>query len=241
LAEAIRLEANLKMTADIAENLIRVRERIHGACDRAGRRYEDVTVVGITKTFGPDAVEALVRAGVSDIGENRVQEMLEKKSRVTTPCRWHLVGTLQRNKAARVVGEVELIHSVDRLKLAETLSRVGVEGQTDTRVLLEVNTSGEATKHGFAPDEVVDAAGRVSELARVDLDGLMTIGPLSGDDTLVRRAFEQLRRLKEDAEAALGRDLRHLSMGMTGDFETAIEEGATLIRLGRVLLGERPH
>ncbi len=227
------------MTVRIEDNLARVRERVQHACDRAGRRAEDVTIVGITKTFGPESVEALVNLGVTDIGENRVQELLEKKTKVTAPCRWHLVGTLQRNKAARIIGEVELIHSLDRFSLAETLSRLGVERNIDIRVLLEVNTSGEASKHGFDPEHVIDAVGRVGELSRLRLDGLMTIGPLTDDGTSIRRAFRLLRRLNEDAGEALGRALPHVSMGMTDDFEVAIEEGATLIRLGRALLGER--
>jgi pyridoxal phosphate enzyme (YggS family) len=227
------------MSRHIAENLLRVQERIRSACDRSGRRYEDVTIVGITKTFGADSVDALVRAGVVDIGENRVQEFLEKKPGVTGACRWHLVGTLQRNKAPKVIGQFELIHSVDRLKLAETLSRLSGERDVDTHILLEVNTSGEETKHGFEPADVIDAAGRIDGLARLELDGLMTIGPLTGDLTRGRGAFGTLRGLKEEAEKALGRDLRHLSMGMTGDFEAAVEEGATLVRLGRILLGTR--
>jgi len=224
---------------EIAENVLRVQERVRGACDRSRRRYEDVTIVGITKTFGPDRVDALVRAGIADVGENRVQEFLEKKPGVTMPCRWHLVGTLQRNKASKVIGQFELIHSVDRISLAETLSRLGLDSGVDTRILLEVNTSGEASKHGFNPDEAVDAVCRVGELAGLEIEGLMTIGPLTDDHARVRRAFQELRRLKEESERALGRDLRHLSMGMTGDFEIAVEEGATLVRLGRVLLGER--
>ncbi|UCH84944.1 MAG: YggS family pyridoxal phosphate-dependent enzyme [Candidatus Latescibacterota bacterium] len=227
------------MTLEIAENLLRVQERVRGACDRSQRRYEDVTIVGITKTFGPDRVDALVQAGIENVGENRVQEFLDKKPRVTMPCRWHLVGTLQRNKATKVIGQFELIHSVDRIKLAETLSRLGSERARSTHILLEVNTSGESTKHGFGPDEVADVVGRVDEMPRLELDGLMTIGPFTDDLVRVRRAFQRLKRLKEDAERALGRNLRHLSMGMTDDFEIAIEEGATLIRLGRVLLGER--
>lgn len=227
------------MSRHVAENVLRVQERIRGACDRSGRRYEDVKIVGITKTFGADSVDALVRAGVGTIGENRVQEFLEKKPNVTEACQWHLVGTLQRNKAPKVIGQFELIHSVDRLKLAETLSRLSGERDVDTHILLEVNTSGESTKHGFEPGDVIDAASRIDGLARLELDGLMTIGPLTGDLTRVRGAFENLRGLKEDAEKALGRDLPHLSMGMTGDFEVAVEEGATLVRLGRILLGKR--
>ncbi|UCG53459.1 MAG: YggS family pyridoxal phosphate-dependent enzyme [Candidatus Latescibacterota bacterium] len=228
------------MTGSIDENLSRVRERIQRACDRVGRRFDDVTIVGVTKTFGPEVVEALVKAGVVDIGENRIQEFIEKKAEVKIDCRWHLVGTLQRNKAPKAIGQFDLIHSVDRLKLAQTLSRLGEEREIDTRVLIEVNTSGEASKHGFSPEDVTDAAGIISELPRLDLGGLMTVGPLTDDLVSVRRSYQTLFRLKEHTESALGTRLRHLSMGMTDDFEIAVEEGATLVRLGRVLLGERP-
>lgn len=223
----------------IRENLERVNERIELACQRVGRRVDEVTVVAVTKTHGPQAVDAVVAAGVSDIGENRVQEFLKKKAEVTRPCRWHLVGTLQRNKAGKVVGECELIHSVDRVKLAETVSRLSGERGVTTRVLLEVNTSRELTKHGFEPEEVPAAVDAIALLPGVQLEGLMTIGPLTDDEAMVRRAFQSLFRLKHKVEGAVTNPVPHVSMGMSDDFEIAIEEGATLVRLGRVLLGPR--
>jgi len=199
-----------------------------------------VIIVGVTKTFGPEMVDALIEAGVCDIGESRIQEFQEKKPGVVHPCRWHLIGTLQRNKAKKAIGECELIHAVDGLRLAEALSRLGGENGITTPVLLEVNTSGESTKHGFGPDELLAAAARVAVLPNLRLDGLMTIGPFTVDRDRVRRSFEVLRNLRDGVERTLGRPLRHLSMGMSDDFEIAVEEGATLVRLGRVLLGERP-
>jgi pyridoxal phosphate enzyme (YggS family) len=224
----------------IEANVREVRERIERACARAGRGADEVIIVGVTKTFGPDMVDALIEAGVCDIGESRIQEFQEKKPRVVRPCRWHLIGTLQRNKAKKAIGEFELIHAVDGLRLADTLNRLGREYDVTTSILLEVNTSGESTKHGFAPDELVTTAGEVAVLPNLRLDGLMTVGPFTDDRERVRRSFEMLRNLRDQVESAIGRPLRHLSMGMSDDFEIAVEEGATMVRLGRVLLGERP-
>jgi len=223
----------------IADNLKRVRERIESACARVGRGPGSVTLVGVTKTHGADVVSAAIRAGVTDVGENRIQEFLDKRDAVEGECRWHLIGTLQRNKARRAMNQFALIHSVDRLKLAETLSRLGAEGDITSRILLEVNMSREETKHGFAPAEVPDAVAKISELPNLELRGLMTIGPLTDDMTRVRRAFQSLFRLREKISESSGLDMPHLSMGMTDDFEIAIEEGATIIRVGRVLFGAR--
>ena len=227
------------MNKQIKDNLEIVRDRIARACARSGRGVDEVTIVAVTKTHGPEVVDAVVEAGVVDVGENRIQEFLEKKQHVTRACRWHLVGTLQRNKATKALGQFEMIQSVDRLRLAETLSRLSVERGLETRVLIEVNTSGEATKHGVAPDEVVDLAGAVRELPGLLLDGLMTIGPLTDDESRIRQSFQLLREIRSRAEEELGATLRHLSMGMSDDFDIAVEEGATIIRLGRVLFGER--
>jgi len=228
------------MREKIAHNLASVCERIEEACRRVGRSKNDVMIVGVTKTFAPDMVDALVEAGVENVGENRIQEFLEKKPRVTRPCRWHLVGTLQRNKATKAIGQFDFIHSVDRLELAETLSRLGEERGITTRILLEVNTSGEETKHGFTPVDVVKAAAQIALLPSLSLEGLMTVGPLTDDPAAVRRSFERLRTLRDWAQTGLDAPLLHLSMGMSDDFEIAVEEGATMVRLGRVLLGERP-
>jgi hypothetical protein len=226
-------------TESTIENVARARERIAAALERSGRSGEDVTIVGVTKTFGPERVEELVRAGITDVGENRVQEFLDKKSRVSLPCRWHLVGTLQRNKAAKVIGEVHLIHSLDGLKLAETLSRLAADRGITVRALVQVNTSGEETKHGLKPEELIDTLARIVRLPNLLVNGLMTIGPLTDDPAERRRSFFSLRNLRGRAEDELGIELPELSMGMSDDFEEAVEEGATIVRLGRVLLGDR--
>jgi pyridoxal phosphate enzyme (YggS family) len=230
----------LALSERIETNVRVVRERIEEACRRAGRGAGEVTLVGVTKTCGPEVVDALIAAGVSDIGESRIQEYHQKKPAVTRSCRWHFIGTLQRNKASRAIGEFELVHSVDSLRLVETLSRLGQERDTTTRILLEVNTSGEPTKHGFGAADVVTAAEKAAAMPGIHLDGLMTIGPFTGEPGSIRRSFAELRTLRERVQDALGRRLSHLSMGMSDDFEIAVEEGATIVRLGRVLVGERP-
>jgi pyridoxal phosphate enzyme (YggS family) len=223
----------------IAENVRRVRERVAGALARAGRT-DEVTIVAVTKTFGPEVVDAVVAAGIADIGENRVQEFLAKSLRVAHPCRWHLVGPLQRNKATKAIGRFHLLHAIDGVRVAEALDRLGGERDTRTRVLLEVNTSGERSKHGVHPDQTPAAAAAIAALPRVALAGLMTMGPASVDPAQTRRCFRLLCALRESVSAETGLDLAELSMGMSEDFEVAIEEGATIVRLGRIITGERP-
>jgi pyridoxal phosphate enzyme (YggS family) len=198
-----------------------------------------VTVVAVTKTFGPDMVEAILAAGIRDIGENRVQELLAKCDAVRGECRWHLVGPLQRNKAGKVVGRVHLLQAIDSARVAETVDRIAGERGERAAMLLEVNMSGEASKHGVAPGEAVAVAERIARLASLDFRGLMTIGPLGGTPDDTRRCFRELHALAETARRATGLALPDLSMGMSDDFETAVEEGATLIRVGRVITGER--
>jgi pyridoxal phosphate enzyme (YggS family) len=223
----------------IRDNVLHAQARVEEALERAGRSGDSVTIVGVTKTFGPDVVEALVDAGIEHIGENRVQEFLAKSDHVGRPCRWHLVGHLQRNKATKAIGRFHCIQSLDSVRLAQTLDRIGGERGVRTRVLLQVNTSGEDAKHGFSVEEVSDAAAEISELRHIELDGLMTIGPATMDPVETRECFRMLYRLRERIGHVLGRPLPDLSMGMSGDFETAIEEGATIVRLGRILTGER--
>jgi pyridoxal phosphate enzyme (YggS family) len=223
----------------IAENVARVRERIAGALERSGRGGEEVTVVCVTKTFEAGVVDAVIEAGIEDIGENRVQEFLAKREEVTRSCRWHLVGHLQRNKATKVVGAVDMIQSLDSMRLARTLERIGEERGVTTPVLLEVNTSREDSKEGVSPAEAVELAAAVAQLKRVALEGLMTIGPVTVDPVDTRRCFRELAELRGRIREATGLPLRHLSMGMSGDFEIGVEEGATMVRVGRLITGER--
>jgi pyridoxal phosphate enzyme (YggS family) len=224
-----------------AENLASVRERIAGAAERAGRSASDITIVAVTKTLGPDTVEEALRGGIRDVGENRVQEFLEKSDRVSLDCRWHLVGHLQTNKVNKALGRFALIQSVDSIKIAQKLSRAGEERDITSDILIEVNTSGEASKHGFDPEETVDAFGEIFRLPALSVRGLMTVGPWVEDEAIVASAFGRLRKLKEEIEDSASGDLvlEHLSMGMSDDFEIAIREGSTMVRLGRILFGER--
>lgn len=223
----------------VAENVKRVRERVDAALRRAGRADDAVTLVGITKTFDASMVDALVDAGIDDIGENRVQEFLDKRENVCARCRWHMVGHLQRNKATKVVGQFHRIHSVDSVRLARTLSRYSSEAQRTTDVYVQVNTSGEPAKSGFSVEETIDRAGEIIALPGLQVHGFMTIGPYSMDPAATRACFRTLFQLRGRAADSLGEPFAELSMGMSGDFEIALEEGATVIRLGRVLTGER--
>lgn len=222
------------------DNLQRVRERIARAAERSGRAASDITIVAVTKTFGPEVVEEAIRGGITDIGENRVQEFLVKADRVSLGCRWHLIGHLQTNKVNKAIGRFAMIQSVDSLKLAEKLNRASEERGITTDILVEVNTSGEASKHGFAPGETVDAYGAISRFAALSARGLMTVGPWVTDTDVITGAFVGLRKLGDRiGEAVPGATVEHLSMGMSDDFEIAITEGSTMVRLGRVLFGER--
>jgi pyridoxal phosphate enzyme (YggS family) len=225
----------------IKENLERVRERVEAAASRTGRAADAITIIAVTKTHGPEVVTEAIEAGIADIGENKVQEFLAKAPSVQLPCRWHLVGHLQTNKVAKIIGRFSLIQSVDSVRLAEHLSRAGQQVGVTTDILLEVNTSGEESKYGFAPEETADACRLIAVLPGIKVLGLMTIGPLVGDRSTIAGAFVRLRRLRETVEAARYENvaMEHLSMGMSDDFEIAIEEGSTMVRLGRVLFGER--
>lgn len=223
----------------VKDNVLRVKERVEAALERSGRSGNRVTIVAVTKTWGPDMVDEVVRAGIEDVGENRLQEFLAKRDRVTEKCRWHLVGHLQRNKAAKAIGAFSCIQSIDSVRIAEALDRLGREHGVCTEALIQVNTSGEASKHGFLPEETVDCAAAIDGLPAVKVEGLMTIGPTSMEARATRECFKTLCRLRDEAARALGRPLPMLSMGMSADFETAVEEGATVLRLGTVLTGPR--
>jgi pyridoxal phosphate enzyme (YggS family) len=237
----VRESGTICTAMTIAENLEHVRERIARAAERVGRDASDVTIVVVTKTFGADVVEEAIRAGVADIGENKVQEFLEKAPAVKLPCRWHLVGHLQTNKVPKVIGRFALIQSVDSLRLAERLSAAGDRAGVTTEILLEVNTSGEESKYGLSPKAALDECARIAKLPSLRIRGLMTVGPLVSDPGSVAAAFATLRRVRDQVAAARIENvsMEHLSMGMTDDFEIAIAEGSTMVRLGRVLLGER--
>ena len=218
---------------NIEQNIQNVERCIAGACERAGRSPDEVTLIAVTKTIGIPAIEAAFNAGIRNFGENRIQEAqpkIEQLASLRPSLIWHMVGHLQTNKAKTAVDIFDIIHSVDSLRLAETLSQ---RSQSKLPVLIEVNVSGEATKSGFLLPEADEAVKRIGRLPNIEVEGLMTIAPWGSDAEEVRPIFRRLRQLGD----ALG--LRHLSMGMTDDFEVAIEEGATLVRIGRAIFGER--
>jgi pyridoxal phosphate enzyme (YggS family) len=197
-----------------------------------------VRIVAVTKTHGPEAVRAALAAGLTDIGENRVQEALQKQEALAgVPVAWHLVGTLQRNKARHAAGRFAAIHSVDRADLAVELNRRLQDGQHQV-VLVQVNCSDEPQKGGVEPDELFALLDVLAGLSRLEVAGLMTMSALTEDETEQRRAFRRLRELRDAAERT-GHRLPELSMGMSGDYPVAVEEGATMIRLGTILFGER--
>jgi pyridoxal phosphate enzyme (YggS family) len=223
----------------VAENIDHIRARIAAACERAGRRAGEVTLVAVAKTFAEDRVLEAVRAGVTDIGENYVQEFLKKREILAQETiRWHFIGHLQTRKAPLVVERVALVHSVDSLRLGTELSRCAARIGRTVDVLVEVNTSGEATKYGVPPPEAPGLVRALAGLPGVRVTGLMTIGPFLPDPEDSRGAFRTLASVRRDIERS-GIALEHLSMGMTNDFEVAIEEGATIVRIGTAIFGRR--
>ena len=217
----------------VAEQLTRVRERMAAACRRAGRSPDEMTLVGVSKGVPAQRVAEAYAAGLQDMGENRVQEAADKIEALAAQGvrpRWHLVGHLQTNKAKTVTGLFAILHSVDSVRLAQALSR---RAREPLPILLEVNVAQEASKFGFTPQEVASALRSIVDLPNLDVRGLMTIAPQTDQPESVRPVFQRLRELRDE----LG--LRELSMGMTNDFEVAIEEGATMVRVGRAIFGER--
>lgn len=229
------------MHDDLPTRLAAVRERIARAAERSGRSGDAVTIVAVTKTYPAAAVLAAREAGLGDVGENRVQELTEKVEAVGRDAvRWHLIGHLQRNKARRAVPAFDLLHSLDSLRLARELSDAAAEG-TPVQALVQVNASGEETKSGLELDELVDELGAICELPRLRVEGLMTMAPFTDDQTIVRRTFAATRRARDDAARQIPAFTgEHLSIGMSNDYEAAVEEGSTLVRLGTVLFGARP-
>jgi PLP dependent protein len=230
------------MTEDLRARLGGVRERIAAALERSGRATDAVTIVAVTKTYPAAAVLEARAAGLSDVGENRVQELAEKVEAVgRNAVTWHLIGHLQRNKARRALPTFDLLHSLDSDRLARELSESAVAAGTTVRALVQVNASGEDTKSGFAPEEVVDAVGGICALPGLRVEGLMTMAPLTDDEGVIRRTFAATRAARDEAVRQIpGFGGEHLSMGMSNDYEVAVEEGSTMVRLGTVLFGARP-
>jgi PLP dependent protein len=231
--------------ADIEANLKDLRARIASTAVRAGRAADDVTLVAVSKTHPMAAIEAAYVVGQRDFGENRVEELWEKVRQAAAmgldDVRWHLIGTVQSRKSDQAVGPFAMVHSVDRLKLASRLSRDAATAGRIMDILLEVNVSGEESKHGFSPQELDAVLAEVGVLPGLRVRGFMTMAPLDAPGELARPTFLGLRELRDRLQANYPEmDLSALSMGMTNDFEVAIEEGATLVRVGSAIFGARP-
>jgi hypothetical protein len=226
---------------ELDERLHGIRERINDACELAGRDPAEVMLLPVSKNHSADAVRELTYHGCRVFGESKIQEAKLKISACPGNLEWQLIGHLQSNKCRDAVRLFRMIQSVDRMSIAEEINRHAHNAAKDMPVLLEVNVTGEGAKYGFKPAELLDVLEPINDLPRLEIHGLMTLAPWVPEPEKVRPIFQQLRELKEACEQKLGAPLQHLSMGMSGDFEVAIEEGATLVRIGTALFGPRPR
>ena len=223
----------------IADNLERVRAQIAQAAAKVGRAVEEIELVAISKTHDAAKVREAIEAGQTLFGESRVQEARVKIPELPSNLRWHFVGHLQKNKIRHALPLFELIHSVDTLALAQDINRIAEEDGLHPRVLLEVNVAGEGSKFGFTPEKLRDDLESLLALSRLSILGLMTIPPIGDEAEASRRHFVQLREVRDRLQTEFHVDLAQLSMGMTQDFPVAVEEGATLVRVGTAIFGER--
>ena len=223
------------------EILAEVRAKIEAACKRAGRDPSEVEVIAVTKTHGAEAVKEAWDAGLRIVGENKVQEAAWKKPASVTGPMWHLIGHLQSNKVRKALELFDFFHSVDSAALADRMNAIAEDEGASPHILLEVNVSGEKSKSGMRPEEVEGVLAHIArDCPRITVEGLMTMAPFSENPEDARPYFRKLRELRDATEKELGVGLPRLSMGMSGDYEVAVEEGATWVRLGTVLFGERP-
>ncbi len=227
----------------IRENLRHVESEIQAACERAGRDVSEVTLIAVSKTKPVEMLREAYEAGARDFGENKVQELMDKIPQMPEDVRWHMIGHLQRNKVKYIVGKVCLIHSVDSYRLAEEISREAVKQDVSVDILIEVNVAGEESKFGVAPGDVIPLVKEISGLPGIRIRGLMTIAPFVEKPEENREIFEKLRHLSVDImrENVDNVTMNVLSMGMTGDYVAAVEEGATCVRVGTGIFGERDY
>lgn len=225
----------------VAENYQRVEARVAAACKRCGRKREAVTLIAVSKTKPVDMIRELIEIGVKDFGENKPQELKAKTEEIAEPLHWHLIGNLQTNKVKYVVGRACLIHSVSSLHLAEAMQKEAEKKAVVCRILVEVNIAGEETKSGIAKEDAAQLIRQIAEFPNLRVCGLMAIAPPVENPEENRVHFRGMRQLKEEIEALgiPGVSMEELSMGMTGDFEVAIEEGATMVRVGTAIFGHR--
>ena len=223
----------------LPDNLISIQQRIHAACERAGRDAAMVTLLAVSKTHPPETIREAVNCGLWHFGENKIQEAKAKIPLCPGKARWQFIGHLQSNKVRDAVELFEMIQGVDSLSIAKEISKRAEQAAKTMPILLEVNVAGEASKFGYQPEKLLAELNELNALPRIEIHGLMAIPPFSPVPEKTRPYFQRLRQLKLEAEKILGAPLPHLSMGMSGDFEVAIEEGATIVRIGTALFGER--
>ena len=225
----------------IKENVAEVEARIQAACERAGRRREDITLIAVSKTKPVRDIYEVMETGIKDFGENKVQEMCDKMEMIQQPLNWHMIGHLQRNKVKYIVDKATLIHSVDSLRLAQQISQEAQKKLVESNILIEVNVAEEESKFGLSTAEVIQMVEEISKLPSVHIKGLMTVAPFTDNPEENRPYFRNLKQLAVDiAEKNIDNvTMSVLSMGMTGDYEVAIEEGATMVRVGTGIFGAR--
>ena len=225
----------------IKENVAEVEARIQAACERAGRRREEVTLIAVSKTKPVRDIYEVMETGIKDFGENKVQEMCDKMEMIQQPLNWHMIGHLQRNKVKYIVDKATLIHSVDSLRLAQQISQEAQKKSVESNILIEVNVAEEESKFGLSTAEVIQMAEEISKLPSVHIKGLMTVAPFTDNPEENRPYFRNLKQLAVDiAEKNIDNvTMSVLSMGMTGDYEVAIAEGATMVRVGTGIFGAR--
>ena len=226
---------------DLASNLAEIRSKINAACQRANRDASSVTLLAVSKSHPPAAIEAAAAAGLRVFGENKIQEAKAKIPLCPGHLRWHFIGHLQSNKCRDAVALFSMIQGVDSLDLAREINKRAEAAAKTMPILLEVNLAGEASKFGYRPEQMLAEWKELNALPRLEIHGLMTVPPYVTDPEKARPYFRQLRELKTRCEELLGAPLPHLSMGMSGDFEVAIEEGSTIVRIGTALFGKRQY
>jgi pyridoxal phosphate enzyme (YggS family) len=225
--------------SQISDNLINIHSRMQDAAHRVGRQVSDVRLVAVSKTYPPAVIQEAWNSGQHVFGENRVQDALPKIAELPAKAEWHFIGHLQSNKIRKALPAFTLIHGVDNLELAQQINRIAGEMGLTANILLEINVSGEATKFGFSPADLRENLEGLLCLPNIRINGLMTMAPYSEDPETARPVFSKLRILRDELAAQSGQALPELSMGMSGDFEVAIQEGATIVRIGSSIFGHR--
>jgi pyridoxal phosphate enzyme (YggS family) len=227
----------------IKSNILELKKKVSAAAEKSGRTADEIKIIAVTKTVEPVRISKAVEEGFLDLGENRVQELCEKYDIINKDCRWHLIGHLQTNKVKYIIDKVDLLHSLDSFELAYEIQKKAEKAGRIINSLVQVNVSGEESKFGIEPGKVPDFLKEVSTMANIKVKGLMTIAPFSPDPEKIRYVFRELRKMLIDirTENIDNIDMDLLSMGMSNDFEVAIEEGANIVRIGTAIFGERHY